>query len=460
MEFVDRTREKDKIEKAITTLPLGLTVVYGRRRIGKSTLLKRVIKKEDIYFLADRSEASHQRMVCAEIIAQHFEDFDKITYPDWEILLTSLNHRVTDSFCLCLDEFPYLVEQSPELPSVLQKLLDEKILKYQILICGSSQNMMYGLVYDKGAPLYGRAKEIIKLTPLKLPYIKEALHLDGQDAIEEYAVWGGIPRYWELREYSGTFEKALWENVFSIDGILYEESYQLLQDDMKDTVKAATILSFIAAGANRISEIASRCGEAATNLSRPMRKLIDLGLIEKEIPFGVEDKNTKKSLYKIADQFLAFYYRFVVPNISYINLDRRLPVEESLRYGMNDFISNFWEKVCREAVTGNELFGNIFGKASRWWGSIKTEHGIRQLEIDVMAESLDRKVILIGECKWTNPEFAQVLIKELEAKISCLPFCKGKRVLPVLFLKSKPKDESDLTGISILYPEDIISLMQ
>ncbi|MCH5227228.1 MAG: ATP-binding protein [Muribaculaceae bacterium] len=460
MEFVDRIKEKERLENAISSLPIGLTVLYGRRRVGKSTLLRRVITEKDIYFLADQSEASHQKEVCAKIIADKVPDFNKVNYPDWEILLTSLNHRVTDSFCLCLDEFPYLVEQSPELPSVLQKLLDEKILKYNLLICGSSQNMMYGLVFDRKSPLYGRAKEIIKLNPLKLPYIEEALHVRGSDAIKEYAVWGGIPRYWELRESCKTFEDALWHNVFSIDGILYNEPNQLLQDDMKDIVKASTILSFIASGAHRISEIASRSGEVATNLSRPIAKLVELGLIERETPFGVNEKNTKKTLYKISDQFIAFYYRFVVPNISFVNLDRRKPIEIDLQKGLNDFVSSFWEKVCREAVTGNEISGKLFGKASRWWGTVKTESGFKQIELDVVAESLDGKSILAGECKWTNPEISSVLIKELNEKIFYLPFCRGKEILPVLFLKERPKDYDNYKNIKIFYPKDIIDLLR
>lgn len=460
MEFVDRIKEKNKLEKAISSLPVGLTVLYGRRRVGKSSLLKRIIRKNDIYFLADRSEASHQREVCARIIAEKITDFDKVNYPDWESLLTSLNYRAKAPFCLCLDEFPYLVEQSPELPSVLQKLLDERILGYNLLICGSSQNMMYGLVFDKKSPLYGRTKEIVKLLPLKLPYIEEALSIDDEEAIQEYAVWGGIPRYWELREACSSFEEALWHNVFSIDGILYEEPNQLLQDDMKDFVKASTILSFIGSGANRISEIASRSGEVATNLSRPISKLVELGLIKKEIPYGAEEKNSKKTLYKISDQFLAFYFRFVVPNISFINLDRRKPIEVCLKSGLNEFVSSFWEDACRQAVTGNEIFGELYGKASRWWGTVKTEDGFKHLEVDVVAESLDGNSILIGECKWTNPEIASVLIKELTKKISYLPFVKHKNLIPVLFLKNRPKDEAICKNVQILYPHDIIELMK
>ena len=112
-------------------------------------------------------------------------------------------------------------------------------------------------------------------------------------------------------------------------------------------------------------------------------------------------------------------------------------------------------------MTGNEIFGRLFGKASRWWGTAKTESGFKQLELDVVAESLDGKSILVGECKWTNPEIASVLIKELSEKISYLPYCKGKEIIKVLFLKNKPKDLIDSrTDVRILYPDDIIELMR
>lgn len=217
------------------------------------------------------------------------------------------------------------MEQSPELPSVLQKLIDEKTLKYNIVVCGSSQNMMYGLFLDSTAPLYGRANVIMKFMPIRLPYIQEALGFNATSAIEEYSVWGGVPRYWELRENNASLEDALWYNILSVNGTLYEEPIKLFQDDVKDVVKTSTIMSYVGSGASRLSEIASRCNEPATNLSRPLKKLIDLGFLEREVPFGVDEKSSKKSLYKIADPFMAFYYQFVVPNRSFIELGRRRP---------------------------------------------------------------------------------------------------------------------------------------
>ena len=457
MNFVDRIEETARLRDALSREKSSLVVVYGRRRLGKSTLIKRVLSDGDVYFLADRSEGQHQRTLLAKVVAQVFPDFDKLTYPDWESLFRAVNYRTDKRFTLCLDEFPYLVEQSPELPSVLQKLVDEKQLKYNLVLCGSSQNMMYGLFLDSTAPLYGRADEIMRLTPIRLPYIQEALDLDAVSSVEEYAVWGGVPRYWELRENRNSLSDALWHNILSINGTLYEEPIKLFQDDVKDIVKTSTIMSYIGSGANRLSEIAARCNEPATNLSRPLKKLIDLGFLEKDVPFGIDEKNAKKSLYKIADPFMAFYYQFVVPNRSFIELGRRLPLEQALAAHFPEYVSMHWEKLCRDAVTGNMVNGIVYGKAKRWWGPVLNEDKKpEQIEIDVMAESLDKKYLLVGECKWTNLENGKQLTAELLRKANLLPFAKNYKILPVLFLKNAPKDDVG----NAMFPENIVELMK
>ena len=457
MKFVDRIDEAARLKYALAREKSSLVVMYGRRRLGKSTLIKRVLSENDVYFLADRSEGQHQRVLLAKVIAQVFPDFDKLTYPDWESMFRAVNYRTDKRFTLCLDEFPYLVEQSSELPSVLQKLVDEKQLKYNLVLCGSSQNMMYGLFLDSTAPLYGRADEIMKLAPIRLPYIQEALRLDAMNAIEEYAVWGGVPRYWELRENQNSLNDALWHNILSVNGTLYEEPIKLFQDDVKDIVKTSTIMSYIGTGANRLSEIAARCNEPATNLSRPLKKLIDLGFLEKDVPFGIDEKNAKKSLYKIADPFMAFYYQFIVPNRSFIELGRRLPLVQALAAHFSEYVSMHWEKLCRDAVTGNMVNGIVYGKAKRWWGPVLNEKKEpEQIEIDVMAESLDKKYLLVGECKWTNHENGKQLTAELLRKVNLLPFAKNYKILPVLFLKNAPKDDVR----NAMLPENVVELMK
>ena len=457
MKFVDRIDEAARLKDALTREKSSLVVMYGRRRLGKSTLIKRGLSDNDVYFLADRSEGQHQRVLLAKVIAQIFPDFDKLTYPDWESIFRAVNYRTDKRYTLCLDEFPYLVEQSPELPSVLQKLVDEKLLKYNLVLCGSSQNMMYGLFLDSTAPLYGRADETIRLAPIRLPYIQEALNLDAVRTIEEYAVWGGVPRYWELRENRSSLDDALWRNILSVNGTLYEEPIKLFQDDVKDIVKTSTIMSYIGDGANRLSEIAARCNEPATNLSRPLKKLIDLGFLEKDVPFGIDEKNAKKSLYKIADPFMAFYYQFVVPNRSFIELGRRLPIEQALTARFSEYVSMQWEKLCRDAVTGNIVNGVVYGKAKRWWGSVlNVDKKPEQVEFDVMAESLDKKYLLVGECKWTNQENGKQLTTELLRKANLLTFAKNYTIVPMLFLKNTPKDDVG----DVMLPENVVKMLR
>lgn len=449
MKFVDRIEESKRLKQVLTANKSTFTVIYGRRRLGKSTLITRTLGANDVYYLADQTDATLQRKLLAKMVASIIPGFDKAIYPDWNVFFDTLNDRTSQKFTLCIDEFPNLVESSQELPSILQNKIDSKRLKFNLIICGSSQQLMYGLVLDATSPLYGRADAILKITPIKVPYIQDALGVPAVEAVEEYAVWGGVPRYWELREGYANLREAIENNLLSVNGTLYEEPLKLFKDDINDIVKTATIMSYVGAGAHRMSEIAGRSGEIATNLSRPLAKMISLGYLTKEIPFGENEKNSKKSLYKISDPFMNFYFRFVIPNRSFIEIGRISPILADLDAHFSDFVSEYWEKLCRETVSGNELDGITYGIARRWWGNVSREE---RIELDVVAESSDKKYLLVGECKWTTQENSSRLLAELKEKAQKLPFAKNHTIIPKLFLKNIP--EGTLTDV--LLPEDVM----
>lgn len=450
MKFVDRIEEIKRLNQALNAKKTTFTVIYGRRRLGKSTLITRVLKKNDVYYSADRTDAGLQREVLAKMIASAISGFDKVIYPDWNVFFDTLNDRTTKKFTLCLDEFPYLVGSSPELPSILQNKIDSKRLKFNLIVCGSSQQLMYGLVLDASSPLYGRADAILKISPIRIPYIQEALGVSPMEAVEEYAVWGGIPRYWELRENYANLREAIEGNLLSVNGTLYEEPMMLFKDDVKDMVKTATIMSYVGAGAHRLSEIAGRSGEIATNLSRPLAKLISLGYLTKDIPFGEHEKSSKKSLYKIGDPFMNFYFRFILPNRSFIEVGRISPILSTLDNYFSGYVGDYWEKLCRETVSGNEIDGITYGVARRWWGSVAKNE---RMELDVVAESLDKKYLLAGECKWTAKENSDRLLASLREKAEKLPFAKNHTIIAKLFLKNPPNG----TQTNVLLPEDVIN---
>lgn len=454
MEIVDRKTEIERLTWILSGDAPCLVIVRGRRRLGKSTLIKRVLTENDIYYEADKTDASNQRSLLANVASLAFPGLDAANYPTWEALFMAINYRVEKKTILCLDEFPYLAKISPELPSVIQKLLDGGNLKYNIILCGSSQTMMYDLLYDESSPLYGRSDSDFKLNPIRLPFLQEALDLNATETVEEYALWGGVPRYWVLREKSGDKDKALREHVLSSQGILYEEPQRLFNDDVNDIVKISTIMSMIGKGATRLKEIAARCEEPATNLSRPIGKLIDLGYIERDIPFGESTKSTKRSLYRIADPFLSFHFRFVAPMRSFIELERYAPVDAILKDQLPSHIGSWWEKICRDAVTGNVVDGVMYGEARRWWGSVMIDGKPQDVELDVVAESIDKKTILIGECKWTSSENARLMTTRLEKIAEHLHFTQDKKVVIKLFLKNNPEEPQG----NHLLAEDVIGL--
>ena len=453
MEFFNRQKELVRLDRAFATEQSKLVVVYGRRRLGKTRLLQQVLKKDDIYFIADQRESAIQIVSFARIIAAKIDAFDKVTYPDWESLFISLSKRVKTGTTVFIDEFPYLVKNAPALPSILQKLLDNReTFGFHLALCGSSQQMMQKMVIDQGSPLYGRADEIIKIAPMSVYWLKQALNCSYTQAIEEYSVWGGVPRYWEIRHEAASLKEAITRQIFDVHGVLHEEPQRLFLDDTRDAVQMHTLISVIANGAHRLSEISSRLGKPATQLNRPLQKLIELDYIKREIPWNLSIRNTKKTLYKINEPFIHFYYRFVIPHKTSLELGYVEQVYRNVfQNAFSDFCSEVWEELCRRAVPN--LFEHPqFEPGSRWWGT-----GINKepLEIDIVAQSLDKKKMLIGEAKWSSTRNIKSLTRQLEQRTSELPFTRDKHVILALFLKEKSQTDIP-TNVWVFTPEDIV----
>lgn len=453
MEFVDRKHELLRLKKVTSYRTSTLSIIYGRRRIGKSRLIKEVLEENDIYFMADQSETSRQIELFSKQINLLISGFDKVVYPNWEILFENLNYRIKKDTVICIDEFPYLVKNAPELPSILQKIWENKeTLNYHLILCGSSQQLMHGLVMNAAAPLYGRADEIIKIGAISVFYLQKILGGDAVEAITEYSIWGGIPRYWELRNRETNLMNALNYHVLTSQGILYNEPVHLFLDDMRDTVHSFTLLSLIASGSNRLSEIATRIEKPASQLSGPLNKLIQLGYIEREIPYGDNEKNSKKSLYKISDPFLDFYFKFVVPNRSLIEIEQTNVVSQMILEKLPYYVSAHWEKICRSAIPFLKINGIQFKPASRWWSKPKKD---TEIELDIVAESVDRKYLLVGECKWNEKAINEKeQLNKLMKKAELLAYAKGREIIPALFLKTQQQSSTE----NIFSPQDIINV--
>lgn len=449
--FLDRLKELEKLDTFSKATEPSLAIIYGRRRCGKSRLLQRFTRPGDLYFLADRQDPVLQRIRLAQDAAALISGFNQASYPSWEAIIAQLDQRMAKGACLIIDEFPYLAANSPELPSVIQRLLDIGALKnIHLILCGSSQRMMTNLAMGANEPLYGRSRLVLKTRPLPCGWIRKALRYNNETSIEAYAALGGTPRYWELAKAFDSIDAAIESLIFDRDGILHDEMRRLLLDDLKDSSLALSLLALIGNGCHRLSEFASRLAKPATQLTRPLANLVELGYVRRETPFGENEKNSKRGLYKIADPYLSFVFRFIEPNRSQLEMGATSQVYKRASQAFPHHTASVWEELSRESVSHIEIGGIEWKPAKRWW------RGSRDGEIDIVSESLDGKRLLLGEAKWSQVNNPDRILHRLEEQATTLPFYKGQDICFALWQKGNARSKSELHCIS---PSSVLDVL-
>ncbi|MDR0726056.1 MAG: ATP-binding protein [Prevotellaceae bacterium] len=448
MQIISQYSELKRLKNALTNANTAFIIIYGRRNYGKSTLIKQALDKDDLYFIADQTEARHQIARFADVVAEKIPGFNKVIYTNWRTLFETLNLRLQKRLNICIDEFPYLVKSDPGLPAIITEAIDNKWnRRFSLIISGSAQQLMEGLVTNSSSPFLGRANEIFKIQAMEPSKLRQVLRCSAIEAVEEYSVWGGSPRYWELRFNEKSLEDALRNHLLSPQGALYDEPAKLFSDDMRDTAQSFSLISLIAAGNNRLSEIAEMIGKPTTSLISPLDKLLTLGYIEREIAYS-EIRNPKKSMYRIVDPFIRFYFTFVTPYRSMIETGRADYVINQIQKQFQQYVSYTWERICRQAVTSMKFNGITFKPASKWWASSKNPVGF-----DILSESTDGNYLLVGDCNWGDKIYGtKTKFKELEDKAASLPFLNNKTVIPVLFVRETDKKENNVyTPNDLLY---------
>jgi len=249
--------------------------------------------------------------------------------------------------------------------------------------------------------------------------------------VEAFSVWGGTPRYWELAADHPDLATAVRALVLSPLGVLYDEPSRLLLDDLRDTAQAASVLSLIGQGCHRASEIAARIGKPATSLSRPLQRLLEMDLVARETPFGTETRGAKRTLYRIADPFLRYWFRFVEPNRSRLEARQVAAVERDIAERFAHHAGEVWEELARASVPRLNCFGRTWGPANRWWGPGLDR---QPLEVDLVAESGD--ALLVGEVKWAATPDVSRALNELKRKAERLHFVAGREVFLGLWLRT------------------------
>lgn len=452
--FLDRHEETARLQRFCRRSQTSLAVLYGRRRCGKSRLLLEALPPEkSIYYLADEREAPLQRAALAQEIARHLGSFADVIYPDWNPLIERWFAEAAPQSVLVLDEFPALVGQARELPSILQRHLDRRPTRgCHLALCGSSQRVMQGLVLDRTAPLFGRAVEILKVRTLLAGWTVDALQFgDAIKTIEAYSFWGGVPRYWELAADYANTDEALRDLVLNPLGVLHNEPDALLLDELSETAQSASILQLIGQGCHRLSEIAARLGKPATSLVRPLQRLVELELVARDRPFGSHERDSKRTFYRLSDPFLRFWFRHVGPRRSLLQARQVQRVYRQLQPEMAQHCGSVWEDLARESVVVSDLCGQEWNPAQRWWGS-GTDG--KPLEIDLVAESVDGRNLLLGSVKWERTRVER-LAQELQLQAQRFPLTGNRNVHLALWLKYPAR-----ASLPVVSPQNVLDWLR
>jgi len=413
MTFRNRVDELDALDTAYNSSGHAFFVVYGRRRVGKTALLKEFCAdKPHIYFLAAQEAQSRQRAKFVEQTATHYDE-RRPHIDGWDDAFDYLGEQLAEDPCVVvIDEFPYLVDENDSLPSYLQAFVDEQLQETtaMVVLCGSSISTMESDVLGHESPLYGRRTGQLDLQPFSFEQARAVIEYDIETAIQSYAVTGGTPLYLALFDYEQSLAANIQSQVLSPTAVLYNEPAFLLRTELRNPARYLSILEAIALGHTTPNEIAGATGIGSGPLSKYLQTLRTLRLVERQVPVTASAKKSKRSRYRVADGFLRFWFRFVEPNRSSIEEAPEVAFEQTIAPELPDYVATPFEDVCREAVweaIRQEKLGP-YSEVGPWW------YGDHEIDIVALAPSDDR--LLFAECKWTNEPVGHELVDSVTAK--------------------------------------------
>ncbi len=444
--FIDRKSELQTLEREYSRNGSSLVILYGRRRVGKTTLISEFIKdKKALFFLASEESEQQNRNVFKEKAAEFIGSdlLKNASVSDWDVIFKAIMNTEFDTKpVIVIDEFQYIGKTNPAFPSVFQRIWEE-ILKdksVMVILCGSLISMMTSQTLAYNSPLYGRRTAQIRLKQIPFSYYSGFFpETDRNKLIEMYSVTGGVPKYIELFSPENDIYSAIKNLVLNQSSYLYDEPHFLLQQEVTEIGSYFSIIRTIAAGNSKLSAIATSLEIKATSLTKYLKTLIDLDILEREVPVTEDNpEKSKRGLYKIKDNFLRFWFAFVYPNKSYLESGNENAVMKKIKDGfVSNQVSFVYEDICRNKMwdmNADGVWPFEFSKVGRFWNA--------NCEIDIAALDPDGKNLILGECKYWKEKVGVNVFRELEKKTEFIEWNKEKRnIYYVLFSANGFTDE-------------------
>jgi AAA+ ATPase superfamily predicted ATPase len=424
--FIGREKELSALNRLYISDKFEFAVIYGRRRVGKTAIINE--------FVADKPAICFTGVETNE--KQNLENFSKCilefgTGTPIDTSFASFQSAIEYVFTLAqkqriilvIDEYPYVARSSKSLASTLQLLIDKfkDTSKLFLILCGSSMSYMEDQVLAYKAPLYGRRTAQFKVHPFEFQEAcKYFTKLSAEDKALAYGIMGGTPQYLLQLNDNLSIEENIKNTYLNPVSSIYEEPHNLLKQEVREPAIYNAVVTAIATGASKLSEISTKIGEDTSVCATYIKNLVSLGIVKKETPYG--NASPRKTIYSIEDNMFRFWYRFVPENTSIISRGATDLAYNRIKPHLSDYMGTVFEEICKQYLWWlllNNKCAITFTDISRWWGTNANTR--QQVEIDIMGTA-DKNTALFGECKWTNEKVDLGILETLITKSELFPY--------------------------------------
>lgn len=463
--FIGREAELKALNREFDSDGFRMTVIYGRRRVGKSTLIKEFIRgRRAVYFQAVKTGSTKNIKLFSQAVIEALSPATpEITFPDMESILSYLGRKSEEErLIVVIDELPYLSETDAGFLSLLQSYIDNSFLsgKMMLILCGSSISFMEDEVLSEKSPVYGRRTSQLSITPFD--YLKSAEFVpsftDEEKAIC-YGITGGVAKYLSLLDDSLTLDENIINLYFSKSGYLYEEPDNLLVQEFRNVRTYGDVISAIAEGRTKIAEIADLTKLDQTAISHALSSLTRVRIVEK-LKAITDEGNKKKTIYRLRDGMFRFWYRFIPAGISFIEMDRgELYYERFVKPVLHEYMGDIFEEMCRYHTLRMSIDGELscnVSQVGKWWGTDPKDQ--KQTDIDIVGIDKQARKAVLGECKFRNTPIDKAVFDDLVKRTGLI----DKRYETVQYLLFSLSgftdwisDETDCEKVSLISLNDM-----
>lgn len=461
--MIGRKEELKQLETLYQSDKFEFLVMYGRRRVGKTTILQEFANKHKVIFFSAQEKNDALNLQDFSKSIQLYFDNDFIAgFPSWKDAFSYISKKIgNQKTVLIIDEFPFIAEQNPSIKSILQHEIDHEWKKQNIflILCGSSVSFMVNDVMGFKSPLYGRTTETKEVLPFD--YLESAEFFpkyNQEEKLIAYGILGGIPRYLNAFTDNKSLEENIAHEIIRNGAFLNDEPEMLLKMELREPMIYNGILQAISGGCNTLTEISDRIHEDKSKISKYLLTLQTIRLIDRKVPCG-ESSKSKKSIYVITDNYYKFWYRYVFTNKSYYNILGTEDAAKEVTEDIPNFMGMAFEDICKQYLIRQakaKKLPFIPYLIDKWWGNnpaIKAQD-----DVDILALSKDGKSGLFCECKFRNKPMPMEEYEDLIQAGEAFPnikekyfmfFSKGGYTSPVI--KRAAKEGAILLKIQDLF---------